>query len=153
MRSILNDADTKTVANALQGVLVTLIDLSLVGKQAHWMLRGPEFKGIHEHLDLIIDAARLHSDAVAERMVTIGAPADGRAAAVAADSAIAEYPAGFITTAQTVSLVSDALHTTIAGLRKGIAAVEKPDPVSQDLLIGIAAELEKHLWLLQSRES
>ena len=153
MRSILSDADTKAVATALQSVLVTLIDLSLVGKQAHWMLRGPEFKGIHEHLDIMIDAARLHSDAVAERMVTIGAPADGRAAAVAADSTLAEYPAGFVTTAQTVSLISDALHTTITGLRTAIDAVGGPDPVSQDLLIGVAADLEKHLWLLQSRES
>ena len=51
MRTILNEADTTAVAGALQNALVTLIDLSLDGKQAHWHLRGPEFKGIHEHLD------------------------------------------------------------------------------------------------------
>ena len=41
-RRILDPQATKTVAGALQSVLVDLTDLGLIGKQAHWNLRTPD---------------------------------------------------------------------------------------------------------------
>ncbi|WP_409474117.1 hypothetical protein [Streptomyces sp. HC307] len=41
--SPLPEADRKVIAQALQGALVDLLDLSLTGKQVHWSLHGRRF--------------------------------------------------------------------------------------------------------------
>ena len=68
----LRHEDREAIGAELQGVLVTLIDLSLLGKQAHWNIVGPNFRALHLQLDELIDAWRLASDAVAERAVALG---------------------------------------------------------------------------------
>src|SRR6476619_292214 len=44
------------VGRELQATLLELIDLSLVGKQFHWALRGPGFTPLHLQLDELIDS-------------------------------------------------------------------------------------------------
>src|SRR5438105_13213207 len=80
VKSPLADADLKTVAEALQGALVDLVDLSLVAKQIHWNIVGPRFRSVHLQLDEVVASARTHSDTVAERGSALGVPPDGRAA-------------------------------------------------------------------------
>ena len=60
------------VGNHLQDTLVELIDLSLLGKQLHWSVVGPNFRPLHEHLDELVDSWREMADTVAERAVAIG---------------------------------------------------------------------------------
>ena len=67
------------VGNHLQDTLVELIDLSLLGKQLHWSVVGPNFKPLHEHLDELVDSWRDMADTVAERAVAIGYLPDGQA--------------------------------------------------------------------------
>jgi starvation-inducible DNA-binding protein len=141
----------KTVA-ALQAVLSDLIDLSLQGKQAHWNVKGPQFKSIHEQLDEVVNAARLASDEVAERISTLGLPADGRIATVGSSTRLPEYPGDFVTKEDTVRLIADRLAQTIEGLRAAEQITDETDPVSQDLLIGISGGFEKTLWMLQAQE-
>lgn len=150
MTSALSETERSATAAALNGVLADLIDLSLVGKQAHWTLVGPAFRSLHLQLDEVVDAVRLHADDVAERAVTIGVTPDGRAATVARDSALPEHPTGWVRDTDVVDYFVRALATTIARLRDAIAETEKSDVVSQDLLIGITAALEKHLWMFQA---
>lgn len=150
-RVIDGDARTKTIA-ALQACLADLIDLALQGKQAHWNVVGPNFKAVHEQLDEVIETARAASDAVAERIVTLAEPADGLVATVAEKSRLAPFPRGLNSVPETVTLTADRLQTTIAGLRESITATGDTDPVSEDLLIGQSAELEKHLWMVQAQE-
>ncbi|GAA3295161.1 hypothetical protein GCM10020295_21580 [Streptomyces cinereospinus] len=38
----------------------------------------------------------------------------------------------------------------IGGMRERVRATGEADPVSQDLLIGITADLEKHHWMFQA---
>ncbi|MEN1681240.1 MAG: DNA starvation/stationary phase protection protein [Planctomycetota bacterium] len=146
------DARGKTIA-ALQACLVDLIDLSLQGKQAHWNVVGPHFTPIHELLDAIVDTAREASDEVAERIVTLAEPADGLVTTVAEKSRLAAYPTGLQPDAATVTLVADRLKTVIEGLRTSIEVTGETDPISEDLLIGQTAELEKHLWMVQAQEA
>lgn len=146
------DARTKTIS-ALQTCLVDLIDLALQGKQAHWNVVGPNFRAVHMQLDEIIALAREGSDAVAERIVTLGDPADGRAALVAKNSRLEKYPEGLQSVPDTVTLVADRMAKVIAGLRESIATVGDLDPISEDLLIGQASGLEKYLWMVQAQEA
>ncbi len=150
MTSPLGDADKAATGTALNRVLADLIDLSLVGKQAHWTLVGRGFRSLHLQLDEVVDAVRIHADDVAERAVTIGVTPDGRAATVAAESALPEHPTGWAQDTDVIDYFVSALGTTIGRLRDAIGETEKTDVVSQDLLIGITAALEKHLWMFQA---
>jgi starvation-inducible DNA-binding protein len=143
----------KVVVKDLQATLVELIDLSLLGKQAHWNVVGPNFRSIHLQLDEIVDAARLASDRVAERIATVGAAPDGRASAVAASSQLAEFPGGQVPVTETVKLVGSTIDTMSERLRERIVRIAEADPVSQDILISAADELEKQAWMLRAQLS
>ncbi|MFI9808136.1 Dps family protein [Streptomyces sp. NPDC052301] len=153
VKSPLGDAELKAVSEALQGALVDLVDLALVGKQIHWNIVGPRFRSIHLQLDEVVTSARAHSDTVAERSSALGVPPDGRAATVASDSGIGATPAGWIKDADAVGAMVNALGAVITRMRERVEATGQPDPVSQDLLIGITADLEKHHWMFQAENA
>ncbi|MFF1479724.1 Dps family protein [Streptomyces sp. NPDC058301] len=150
VKSSLSEADLKTVGDALQGALVDLVDLSLVSKQVHWNVVGPRFRSVHLQLDEVVDTARLHSDTVAERAAAIGVSPDGRAATVASSSAIGKVPTGWIKDTDAVRILVEALGAVVTKMRERIDATGEPDPVSQDVLIGLTADLEKHAWMFQA---
>ncbi|MDQ1025675.1 starvation-inducible DNA-binding protein [Streptomyces umbrinus] len=150
VKSPLSDADLKTVSEALQGALVDLVDLSLVAKQIHWNVVGPRFRSVHLQLDEVVDTARLHSDTVAERASTLGVSPDGRAATVATSSGIGVTPDGWVKDTDAVGALVDALAAVIERMRERVGATGEADPVSQDIFIGITADLEKHHWMFQA---
>lgn len=47
-------------------------------------------------------------------------------------------------------MIAETLGAAIARLRERITATEQADPVTQDLLIGITAELEKQRWMFEA---
>ncbi|WP_369392242.1 Dps family protein [Streptomyces sp. CG1] len=153
VKSPLADADLKTVAEALQGALVDLVDLSLVAKQIHWNVVGPRFRSIHLQLDEVVASARTHSDTVAERASALGVPPDGRAASVASGSAIKATPAGWIKDTDAVRTMVEALGAVIVRMRERVDATGEPDAVSQDIFISITADLEKHHWMFQAESA
>lgn len=151
-RSVLTPEKTRSVAEILQKRLADLIDLALQLKQAHWCVVGPNFRAVHLQLDEIILDVRAASDEVAERMSTLGIAPDGRAATVSEQSSLPALCGTFQNVSQTVSAVADRLLATTTGVRESIEALDDLDPISQDMLIAIAAPLEKHLWMVQSQE-
>lgn len=151
-RAILDPEAQQAVSQALQAALIELIDLSLLLKQAHWNLVGDRFRSFHLELDEILVDTRNGSDEVAERIAQIGSSPDGRSSTIASATSLDTFPAGFIAVDEAVTAVADAMAKTIATLRLSRAAVEDADPISEDLLIGIIAPLEKHLWMVQSQE-
>ncbi|MET9950683.1 DNA starvation/stationary phase protection protein [Streptomyces sp. NPDC006339] len=153
VKSSLSDADLKTVGNALQGALVDLVDLALVAKQVHWNVVGPRFRSVHLQLDDVVATARTHSDTVAERASAIGVNPDGRAATVASGSAIGTVPEGWIKDTDAVRILVDALAAVVTRMRERIDVTEEPDPVTQDILIGLTADLEKHAWMFQAESA
>lgn len=151
-REIITGDDREKTSTALQGTLYDLIDLALQGKQAHWNVVGRQFRSVHLELDEIIASVREASDEVAERIATLGVSPDGRASVVGENSRLEAFPDGLQSTDATVTTYSDRLASAIKGLREGIEVVGSHDPISEDLLIGVAATLEKHLWMLQAQE-
>ncbi|MEU1513747.1 DNA starvation/stationary phase protection protein [Streptomyces sp. NPDC005811] len=150
VKSPLSDADLKTVGEALQGALVDLIDLSLLAKQVHWNVVGSRFRSVHLQLDEVVAVARAHSDTVAERASALGVSPDGRAATVASGSGLGTVPEGWIKDGDAVGALVSALGAAITRMRERVVATERPDPVSQDIFIGITADLEKHHWMFQA---
>jgi starvation-inducible DNA-binding protein len=68
----MDPANAEQVAQTLQQRLVALTDLHLTLKHIHWNVVGPNFIAVHEMLDPQVEAVRKMSDAVAERIATLG---------------------------------------------------------------------------------
>ncbi|MBO3681217.1 DNA starvation/stationary phase protection protein [Streptomyces violaceusniger] len=150
VRSPLPEEDLKVVADALQGALVDLVDLHLVGKQIHWTVVGPRFRTIHLQLDEVVATTRDHADTVAERASALGVAPDGRAQTVAATSGVDTVKDGWTDDTQAIRTLVDALGAVIARMRERIRATDEPDPVTQDILIELTRDLEKHHWMFQA---
>jgi starvation-inducible DNA-binding protein len=151
VKSPLSEEARKVAGEALQGSLIDLIDLSLIGKQAHWNLTGRNFKVVHEHLDEIVALARTGQDDVAERAVAIGVNPDGRARTVADRTKNPQLEAGYVDDDKVVAAITDTLAQIITRFRERIEATDEPDPVTQDLLISITTQLEKQHWMFQAQ--
>ncbi|MER5892696.1 DNA starvation/stationary phase protection protein [Streptomyces sp. NPDC001876] len=153
VKSPLSESDRKVVGDALQGALVDLIDLSLAAKQVHWNVVGPRFRSVHLQLDEVVDTARQHSDTVAERASAVGVNPDGRSRTLAKTTAIDSVPEGWIKDVDAVRALVDALRVVVDRMRERIDATAEPDPVSQDILITLTADLEKHAWMFQAESA
>jgi starvation-inducible DNA-binding protein len=152
IRSPLDEKARQSTGETLQRTLTDLIDLGLLAKQAHWNLTGPGFTSLHLQLDAVADTAREHSDMVAERAVTIGVNPDGRASTVSAMSRLPGLPEGYLGDRQVVQAFCDLLAVAVTGLREAVQLTGESDPVSQDVLIGATAAIEKHYWMFQAQQ-
>jgi starvation-inducible DNA-binding protein len=145
------DSDDRAVARDLQRMLVDLVDLARIGKQAHWNVEGRQFRSVHLFLDELVDSWLGFADQVAERAVAIGAAPDGQAEAVAGSSEMDPLPAGALSDVTVIDAIGSRLAGVVAPTRARIARTSEPDPVSEDLLVTLAATLEKQLWMVRAQ--
>ncbi|MER5479033.1 DNA starvation/stationary phase protection protein [Streptomyces sp. NPDC002734] len=146
----LPEHDRETAGAALQATLADLLDLSLVAKQAHWNVYGPRFRSVHVQLDEAATVARTHADTVAERAAALGVSPDGRARTVAEASCVPALPPGWTKDSDAVEALVHALSAVTGRLRERIAGMGSVDVVTEDLLIGLTAALEKQSWMFQA---
>ncbi|MBG6225226.1 starvation-inducible DNA-binding protein [Arthrobacter sp. CAN_A2] len=141
---------SSTLTDNMQAVLVDLIELHLQGKQAHWNVVGKNFRDLHLQLDEIIEDARLFADEMAERMRALHAVPDGRSVAVAEGTKIDPFPAGLVSTKDTVGLVVRMLNATVNTMRDVHDQIDEEDPTTADLLHGFIAKLEQYAWMVDA---
>ena len=134
----------------LQSILVDLIELHIQGKQAHWSVVGKNFRDLHLQLDEIIEDARLFSDDLAERMRALDALPDGRSETITKTTHLPKFPEGEVDTAETVTLITVLLNTTVDNIREVHDAVDEEDPTSADLLHGFIEKLEQYAWMVSA---
>lgn len=135
---------------ALQRVLVDLIELHLQGKQAHWNLVGTNFRDLHLQLDGIVDTAREASDTIAERLRALDAVPDGRSDTVVATTTVPAIPPGLIGAGEAVDLITNRVYAVVSTIRTVHDEVDAADPATADLLHAIIDDLEKQAWLLKA---
>ncbi|GAA0364914.1 DNA starvation/stationary phase protection protein [Actinoallomurus spadix] len=151
VKSPLSDDARKVTGAVLQESLVDLVDLHLLGKQAHWNLTGRNFRSLHLQLDELVEVARTHADTVAERAVAIGVHPDGRARTVADTTKVHQLDAGHLQDDKVIAAITDLLAQMIQRFRDRIETTDDSDLVSQDLLIDIAQDLEKQHWMFEAQ--
>ncbi|GAA4517224.1 MULTISPECIES: Dps family protein [Nonomuraea] len=139
-----------TTAKCLQGALMDLIDLSLVGKQLHWNVIGPNFRSVHLQLDEVVSLARAHTDIVAERLVALGANADGRAATVSKSTKLTQPESGWIESGKVAATMTDILDGVSKRMRERIDLTDETDQATQDIIIAVTQEIEKQRWMFQA---
>jgi EAL domain-containing protein (putative c-di-GMP-specific phosphodiesterase class I)/DNA-binding ferritin-like protein len=146
-----NDIDREAIAVELHHVLVTLIDLALIGKHARWNVVGPGFRSLHLELDELIDEWRGAADAVGERMAALGGSPDGRAETVAAESELPTLTEG--PQPDRASLTAILIDAVIRAnlIRARMDRIEDLDPVTADLLHWVVATLEEQLRSIRAQ--
>jgi starvation-inducible DNA-binding protein len=138
------------VATTLQGRLIALIDLQLTLKHIHWNVVGPNFIGVHEMLDEQFEGVRTMSDTLAERIATLGYEPKGTPGFIVENRPWDDYSIGRATTMQHLAALDVVYRGVIADHRTAIEEFEKLDLVSQDILIGQAAKLERYQWFVRA---
>jgi len=142
-------ADGSHAAVELQAMLIDLVDLALIGKQAHWNVVGPHFRTVHSQLDEFVGEWHAMADEVAERAVALGAAADAQAETVAGTTQLVPLPAGHLRDDFVVGTIADRIDQVVVRTRERIEAVAD-DAVTEDLMIAVAAMLEKQRWMLRA---
>lgn len=146
----LTDKQAARLAELLQKQLSTYNDLHLTLKHIHWNVVGPNFIGVHEMIDPQVEAVRGYVDEVAERIAALGASPLGTPGAIINDRTWDDYSVGR-DCAQAHLAALDLVYTgVIEDLRKAIDETEALDRVTQDMLIGEAASLEKFQWFVRA---
>ena len=138
------------VGHELQATLIDLVDLSLVGKQLHWTVVGPNFRPLHLHLDQLVDSWRELSDTVAERAVAIGFIPDGQAQAIASGTELAPVERGALEDHVVVREATHRIADVSERVRARMDRLGELDAASQDVLIEVVRALEEQQWMLRA---
>ena len=142
--------DGREIADLLQKQLSTYNDLHLTLKHVHWNVVGPNFIGVHEMIDPQVDLVRGYADEAAERIAALGASPQGTPGAILKDRTWDDYSVGRDTVLAHLAAVDLVYTGVVEDTRKAIDRLEELDPVTQDMLIGHAAELEKFQWFVRA---
>lgn len=146
----LERSDAEQVVTLLQNRLHALNDLQLTLKHVHWNVIGPNFIAVHEMLDPQVDSVRTMVDDVAERIATLGGSPDGTPGSLVRERTWDDYSIGrddAIAHLGALDLVYDGV---ISDHRTQIGKTETLDPVTQDMLIAQAGELEQFQWFIRA---
>lgn len=146
--------DTRVQAIELLGQrLADCIDLQTQCKQAHWNVKGPSFIALHELFDQVNEAVEDYVDLIAERIVQLGGVAEGTVRAVAAKSALIDYPLALSSGAEHVAALSDSLSQFGRTARMGIEEMnELEDADSADILTEVSRGIDKWLWFVEAHQ-
>lgn len=153
VRHTLSLADREKASKELQAVVLHLVALRLITKQAHWAVVSRDFKGLHEFLDEMATYYAAEVDELAERMLALGIMPEGQAQAVAAETDLEPLPCDFLDSKSLVTLMADRLALVATRARAAQAVLGEVDPPSEDMVIALIQNLEKQLWMLQAMES
>jgi starvation-inducible DNA-binding protein len=143
--------EREEIGNELQATLLELIDLSLLGKQLHWSVVGPQFRPLHLYLDELIDSWRELADTVAERAVALGHWPDGQADAVAAGGDVARVERGAIEDRQVLRELAQRVAEADERMRGRMDRLAELDAASEDVLVGAVRALEEQLWMIRAQ--
>lgn len=146
----ISESDSSMIVDLLQDRLNALNDLALTLKHIHWNVVGPHFIAVHLMLDPQVDAVRAMVDEVAERIATMGGSPQGTPGALVAARSWDDYSLGREDAIAHLGALDVVYAGVVESHRRGIEATEKPDPVTQDMLIGQSEQLEQFHWFVRA---
>ena len=146
----MSTSDGAAIASTLQDRLNALTDLHLTLKHVHWNVVGPHFIAVHEMLDTQVEAARAMTDAIAERIATLGSSPVGTPGALVAQRSWDDYSIGRADAIEHLGALDLVYTGVIEDHREAVEAVSEADPVTEDLLVSQLAELELFQWFIRA---
>ena len=150
-RTKLESNARKVAIELLNKRLADGLDLSLITKQAHWNLKGPQFIGIHLMLDGFRTEQDDLNDKMAERITALGGTALGTTQTITAGSQLTPYPTDIYRIADHLSALIDRFSVYANSVRENIDETDEAgDPDSADLLTEVSRAIDKQLWFLEA---
>src|SRR3712207_3874589 len=146
----MTDKDAAQIAEILQKQLSRYNDLHLTLKHVHWNVVGPNFIGVHEMIDPQVELVRGYADEVAERIATLGGTPKGTPSAIVEDRTWDDYSLGRDTVPAHLAALDLVYTGVLTDLREAIEKAGELDPVTEDLLIGQAGDLEQFQWFVRA---
>ena len=146
----LSEKDSSKLVQLLQGRLSAYNDLHLTLKHVHWNVVGPNFIGVHEMIDPQVELVRGYADEVAERIATLGGSPKGTPGAIVEDRTWEDYSLGRDTVPAHLAALDLVYTGVLTDLRKAIERAGEIDPVTEDLLVSEAGELEQFQWFVRA---
>ena len=146
----LDEDSAVTIITILQERLASLLDLQLTLKHVHWNVVGLNFISIHEFLDPQVDSVRSMSDAVAERIATLGGEPLGTPGAIVKFRSWDDYELNREPAVRHLSALDAVYSGVITDHRKAVEQLGDLDPVTEDLFIGHLADLEQYQWFIRA---
>jgi starvation-inducible DNA-binding protein len=146
----LSEEQSSRIRVLLQIQLSTYNDLHLTLKHVHWNVVGPNFIGVHEMIDPQVELVRGYADETAERLAALGAAPQGTPGAILKYRTWDDYSLGRDTVQAHLAALDLVYEGVIKDARKSIEELDELDLVSQDMLIGHVAELEKFQWFVRA---
>ena len=148
--------DTQSNAKAasmecLQSRMADGIDLSLITKQAHWNLKGPQFIGVHTMLDTFRTEQDEWVDMMAERITQLGGTARGTVQEVGRETSLEPYPTNIYAVADHIKALIDRYARFANAVRQNIDDTDEAgDAGTADLLTEVSRAVDKQLWFLEA---
>jgi starvation-inducible DNA-binding protein len=138
------------IITVLQQRLYALNDLALTLKHIHWNVVGPQFISVHTMLDPQVEGVRAMVDTTAERIATLGGSPSGTPGKLVAERTWDDYSIGRADAIAHLGALDLVYAGVIEDHRTAIDKTEDPDPVTQDMLIAQAGELEQYQWFVRA---
>jgi len=146
----MSEHDAKQTGDILQDRLMSLVDLSLTLKHAHWNVVGPDFMAVHEMFDKQVAEVRGMADEVAERIATLGGIPSGLPGYLVQNRSWDDYALGRAVTQAHLGALDMVYSGVVGAHRNAINATDKTDPVTADLLTAQTGKLEMFQWFIRA---
>jgi starvation-inducible DNA-binding protein len=146
----LSEEGSAKLVELLQVRLSAYNDLHLTLKHVHWNVVGPNFIGVHEMIDPQVELVRGFADEVAERIATLGGSPKGTPGAIIEDRTWEDYSLGRDTVPAHLAALDLVYTGVLTELRSVIEQAGEIDPVTEDLLVSQAGELEQFQWFVRA---
>jgi starvation-inducible DNA-binding protein len=116
----------------------------------HWYVKGDLFFTLHEKFEEWYEEAAENTDVLAERLLAIGGQPLSTMKAYLEHAAIEEAKGGESADEMVAQLVND-YERLIEELKAGVRAAEEAgDEPTADVLLGMLAGVQKHVWMLRA---
>ena len=137
----------QAITTDLQATVVELLELFHDAKQSHWNVRGPLYFPLHENLQAYADTYRNFADILAERVLQIGNPVDGRTETITQTANLPKFPGGYLSDRQVLDIMTERIYTVAKRVRQRIDSTGKNgDEVTSNKLQDLSYELDKQIW-------
>ena len=116
----------------------------------HWNVRGPFFGPLHALFQTLYEQAFKDADLVAERVRALGGLSIGTMKEFLGLTRLAEVPGRNPVDAEMIGDLVNDYQAIIKHVRSDIEKIEKPDPVTANMLMTVVEQHEKSAWMLRS---
>ena len=146
----IDESSRREIADGLSKLLADTYTLFLKTHNFHWNVTGPMFQSLHVTFETQYNELFLASDAIAERIRSLGFPAPGSYSEFSKLTAVKEATTVPKANEMVRQLVEG--HETLARTARSIfpAAEKGADEATIDLLTGRLDVHEKTAWMLRS---